>query len=365
MYNLLIIKPLKSLWTQFLPIYSYSFLNFKLRYSCFPLRFKWGGWEGRKQGFLYAPFGELMYEHDPLWQNNRVPKYSFNAKELDEENGMYYYSARYYAPPTFISRDPMFEKYPSISPYTYTKNSPLNYVDQDGQRPRPYGLLLYYGLTLGGVSKVGESQTIGGYNIVPFYDRNGILLGYNAGRYINNGQDYRTEYQMESGDLADFTNNVKTYEAIANLIYCAGEPDWSSIAMTDKMINGDIVGALGELVTLWENALSDPNFYLSLATSIAGTGVNLSKTNAINKVVSSPSKTSVYFSRGKASDFYKTLNSGWKGDLVKVSDTYATNSFRTANGTRITIGTNSKSTGQPTIKIATKEHTIILRFPEY
>ncbi|MDD4582192.1 MAG: hypothetical protein PHH25_07495, partial [Bacteroidales bacterium] len=119
MYNLLIIKPLKSLWTQFLPIYSYSFLNFKLRYSCFPLRFKWGGWEGRKQGFLYAPFGELMYEHDPLWQNNRVPKYSFNAKELDEENGMYYYSARYYAPPTFISRDPMFEKYPSISPYTY------------------------------------------------------------------------------------------------------------------------------------------------------------------------------------------------------------------------------------------------------
>ena len=132
MYNLLIIKPLKSLWTQFLPIYSYSFLNFKLRYSCFPLRFKWGGWEGRKQGFLYAPFGELMYEHDPLWQNNRVPKYSFNAKELDEENGMYYYSARYYAPPTFISRDPMFEKYPSISPYTYCKNNPIIRIDPTG-----------------------------------------------------------------------------------------------------------------------------------------------------------------------------------------------------------------------------------------
>ncbi|MFA7102164.1 MAG: RHS repeat-associated core domain-containing protein [Bacteroidales bacterium] len=137
MYNLLIIKPLKSLWTQFLPIYSYSFLNFKLRYSCFPLRFKWGGWEGRKQGFLYAPFGELMYEHDPLWQNNRVPKYSFNAKELDEENGMYYYSARYYAPPTFISRDPMFEKYPSISPYTYCKNNPVKLIDPDGKAPGP------------------------------------------------------------------------------------------------------------------------------------------------------------------------------------------------------------------------------------
>ncbi len=138
MYNLLIIKPLKSLWTQFLPIYSYSFLNFTLRYSCFPLRFKWGGWEGRKQGFLYAPFGELMYEHDPLWQNNRVPKYSFNAKELDEENGMYYYSARYYAPPTFISRDPMFEKYPSISPYTYCKNNPVKFVDPTGENLEGY-----------------------------------------------------------------------------------------------------------------------------------------------------------------------------------------------------------------------------------
>jgi len=84
------------------------------------------------QGFLYAPFGELMYEHDPSWQNNRVPKYAFNAKELDEENGMYYYSARYYAPPTFISRDPMFEDYPSISPYTYCANNPLIFVDPTG-----------------------------------------------------------------------------------------------------------------------------------------------------------------------------------------------------------------------------------------
>ncbi|MFA7103325.1 MAG: hypothetical protein WC142_09050, partial [Bacteroidales bacterium] len=62
------------------------------------------------QGFLYAPFGEIITEFNPSWESGRIPKYSFNAKELDEENGMYYYSARYYAPPTFISRDPMFEK---------------------------------------------------------------------------------------------------------------------------------------------------------------------------------------------------------------------------------------------------------------
>ncbi len=40
---------------------------------------------------------------------------------------------RYYAPPTFISRDPMFEKYPSISPYTYCANNPMKYVDPTGK----------------------------------------------------------------------------------------------------------------------------------------------------------------------------------------------------------------------------------------
>ena len=57
---------------------------------------------------------------------------------LDEENGMYYYSARYYAPPTFISRDPMFEKYPSISPYTYCGNNPVMFVDPDGRTKIPW-----------------------------------------------------------------------------------------------------------------------------------------------------------------------------------------------------------------------------------
>jgi RHS repeat-associated protein len=56
----------------------------------------------------------------------------FNAKELDEESGMYYYEARYYAPPTFISRDPLFEKYPFMSPYAYCANNPVKYIDPDG-----------------------------------------------------------------------------------------------------------------------------------------------------------------------------------------------------------------------------------------
>jgi RHS repeat-associated protein len=57
----------------------------------------------------------------------------FNGKELDEESGMYYYSARYYAPPVFTSRDPLFEEYPFMSPYAYCANNPLIIIDPTGE----------------------------------------------------------------------------------------------------------------------------------------------------------------------------------------------------------------------------------------
>ena len=80
------------------------------------------------QGLLYAPFGEITTEYAPLWQNGTLPKYAFNAKELDEETGMYYYEARYYKPPVFTSRDPMFEKCFWMTPYAYCANNPVKYV---------------------------------------------------------------------------------------------------------------------------------------------------------------------------------------------------------------------------------------------
>jgi RHS repeat-associated protein len=63
-----------------------------------------------------------------------VPDFKFNGKELDEENGMYYFEARYQRPPVFISRDPLFEKYPTLSPYSYCANNPVKYIDTDGRK---------------------------------------------------------------------------------------------------------------------------------------------------------------------------------------------------------------------------------------
>jgi RHS repeat-associated protein len=59
----------------------------------------------------------------------------FNAKELDEETGLYYYGARYYDPRTsiWLSADPLAEKYPNKTPYHYCSNNPVNLVDPDGK----------------------------------------------------------------------------------------------------------------------------------------------------------------------------------------------------------------------------------------
>jgi len=60
--------------------------------------------------------------------------YRFNGKEQDAETGLYYYDARYYDPRTgrFISVDPLADKYPGWTPYSYTLNNPVRLVDPTG-----------------------------------------------------------------------------------------------------------------------------------------------------------------------------------------------------------------------------------------
>ena len=59
-------------------------------------------------------------------------------KQFDEETGLYYYGARYLNPVASIwyGVDPLAEKYVSISPYSYCKSSPMNYIDEKGLYPK-------------------------------------------------------------------------------------------------------------------------------------------------------------------------------------------------------------------------------------
>jgi len=83
------------------------------------------------QHMEYLPFGETLVE-EHLNSNNSP--YKFNAKEFDAETGNYYYGARYYSPKynLMLSVDQMYDLYPSFSPYAYTLQNPVRYVDPTG-----------------------------------------------------------------------------------------------------------------------------------------------------------------------------------------------------------------------------------------
>ncbi len=88
------------------------------------------------QAVLYNPWGTIISEYRADWMLDTIPRYLFNAKEKDEESGLYYFEARYYSSDagTFQSRDPKFEQYFWLSPYAYCANNPVVFVDPDGRK---------------------------------------------------------------------------------------------------------------------------------------------------------------------------------------------------------------------------------------
>ena len=84
------------------------------------------------QNVVYIPYGEVFVEErNGSWTS----PYLFNAKELDEETGLYYYGARYLNPSIvlWLSTDPLQGKYPGMSPYNYCAGNPVKLVDPDGR----------------------------------------------------------------------------------------------------------------------------------------------------------------------------------------------------------------------------------------
>lgn len=93
---------------------------------------------GVVQTLNYLPYGEDWVElnffapHD----TTRLGIYRFNGKEKDYESGFHYYGASYYwseVLTSWLSVDPMADKYPSISPYAYCAWNPVRLVDPDGR----------------------------------------------------------------------------------------------------------------------------------------------------------------------------------------------------------------------------------------
>ena len=108
------------------------------------------------QHIEYIPYGEVFVEE----RNSQFStNFLFNAKELDNETGLYYYGARYLDPTggMWLSVDPLFEKYAGMSPYNYCMGNPVAFFDPDGLE-RSWFLTITGGLRMfgGAIEMVGS-----------------------------------------------------------------------------------------------------------------------------------------------------------------------------------------------------------------
>ena len=85
------------------------------------------------QHLEYLPWGEDLI--DQKLSGFDGVRYTFSAKEKDSETGLSYFGSRYYSSDlsVWLSVDPMSDKYPSLSPYSYCANNPVKVVDPNGE----------------------------------------------------------------------------------------------------------------------------------------------------------------------------------------------------------------------------------------
>ena len=87
------------------------------------------------QHLQYLPYGE-PFVNQRAAGSTYSERFRFTGKERDEETGYSYFGARYMdheLMTMWLSVDPLADKYPSISPYSYCAWNPIKLVDPDGR----------------------------------------------------------------------------------------------------------------------------------------------------------------------------------------------------------------------------------------
>ena len=190
------------------------------------------------QHMEYFAFGETFVEEH---KNSNNSPYKFNGKELDDESGLYYYGARYYDPRISIwaSIDPLAEKMPSWSPYSFCFDNPMRYVDPDGQAPTDW----YLNLITGNVSwKGGQGSRFGYKNLGHSYGSTDV----NGNRFLMDGDSKQISYNGKV--LQDFNSNKSAFDITDGLTIWGNDRSGDTSGqkgITTSSIESDDIPTLG------------------------------------------------------------------------------------------------------------------------
>ena len=186
----------------------------------------------------------------------------------------------------WFTTDPKAQKYYATSPYAYCLNNPIKFIDPNGMEIHLYEVasyrnrLSYFGQ---GTIDNDRMRSIGGFEISPYLDKNGEILGWSAYR---NG---RVQYVMDNpADIDVFSKNVSSFGVAADLFYMNGTPGQGKVAMAA----GDIGAGL---LQQWDDALRNPGYYMYAANALGMAAMTVGNTTTnIYRVYGGDSKAAGY-----------------------------------------------------------------------
>ena len=162
--------------------------------------------------------------------------------------------------------DPMAEKYYEINPYVYCAGDPVNFVDPSGTDILLKEIAEYKNI----IPEYAYSRALDGdygpYSINAYYNDKDEIVGYSAVKFVKSGNDRQARFDYIMTDPADlelFSKNVSVFSAAADLIYASGELNHGMLSLiSDYKARG--------LAMLWDEALSNPVYWMTIGSSLAG-----------------------------------------------------------------------------------------------
>ena len=139
------------------------------------------------QHMQYKPFGgDYIDQQAP--NTDYSERFRFTGKERDAETGYDYFGARYYSSSLgiWLSVDPMSDKYPSLSPYVYCADNPVNAIDPDGKEIKLVGSEKERKIILANLQKLTNDKLSMRTDGTVIITRIG---GENSGKYLKTGSE--------------------------------------------------------------------------------------------------------------------------------------------------------------------------------
>ena len=201
----------------------------------------------------YFPYGSTSYQ--AVRSGTETSKrYRYTSKERDEENGLYYHGARYYASwiGTWTSADPNVGN-ASTGFYRFAASNPLRFVDPDGKADVEWDLAVANAIDRWGVDDfaagVGDTMSFGLTRIFRQSFPRADTVNYESGSYTA-GEVGATLVQAAAGagGITQLVSSVGRREAIqltarflvvtetSNVILNATDPTGTSSGIYNSMI---------------------------------------------------------------------------------------------------------------------------------